>query len=65
MSFQLVQYIDDDGAEQYGYRFVWINPDERQARRQAIIPSIEWINELVNEAKNRGWGDREGCQISF
>jgi hypothetical protein len=62
LAFQWCQYVYDNGESEYGYRFIWRRPDGslQPARGQARIASIEVIEELIRNARNKGWGDLVG-----
>jgi hypothetical protein len=60
--FQWCRYFYDDGAMQYGYRFIWRRPKSsggslQAARGQARIPSVAALEQLVAQARETGWGD--------
>jgi hypothetical protein len=59
LCFQWVQYVYDNGDSEFGYRFIWRKPDNRlqPARGQARLPSIKLIEELIQKAKDEGWGN--------
>ena len=59
LCFQWCQYIYEDGSNEHGYRFIWRRVDGslQPARGQDRIPSMEVLEELVNEAKTQGWGN--------
>ncbi len=60
LCLQLGLYIYDDKDEEYGYRFMYRKPggDLQPARGGARIPSLEVAEKLIQEARNRGWGDQ-------
>jgi len=63
--FQWCRYLYDDGEIQHGYRFIWRRPKGeggslQAARGQARIPSVRVLEELVEKAKNEGWGNHDG-----
>lgn len=62
LCFQWCRYIYEDGKLEEGYRFIWRRPDGslQAARGQARIPSIDIALELMNIAKNEGWGNNIG-----
>ena len=62
LCFQWGRYLYDNGKMEQGYRFIWRRPDGtlQPARGQARIPSIKFAEELINEAKEAGWGDYIG-----
>lgn len=49
-----------DRPYQAGYRFIWKDPEGRYitARGQARLPSLALAEELMNQARAEGWGDR-------
>jgi hypothetical protein len=62
LCFQWCRYIYADGRMQEGYRFIWRRPDGslQAARGQARIPSVKVARELMDRAKEAGWGMNEG-----
>jgi hypothetical protein len=60
--FQWCMYVYDDGNHEHGYRFIWRRDDGslQAARGQARLPSSKAIKELVQKAKDEGWGDLVG-----
>ena len=59
LCFQWTQYIyDSKEIPQYGYRFIWRRNDGslQPARGQARLPSMQLIEELIQKAKDQGWG---------
>ncbi|EGT3709105.1 TPA: hypothetical protein KOQ25_003676 [Clostridioides difficile] len=62
LCLQFGRYIYDDGVLEEGFRFIWRRPDGtlQAARGQARIPSFEIMNELMNKAKEDGWGENIG-----
>ena len=60
LCFHFVQYVYEDGTNEYGYRFIW-RRDGRllPSRGQARIPSIEALETLVAHAKREGWGEHK------
>lgn len=65
LAFQWCRYVSqDDGACQYGYRFIWYqNGKMKPTRGQARIPSIGLMAELIDRAKSEGWGHHDGDRI--
>jgi hypothetical protein len=66
LCFHWCRYVLDDGAVQYGYRFVWRRKEDgsiQAARGQARIPSFAWAKELMDSAANAGWGNRDGDKL--
>jgi hypothetical protein len=66
--FQWCRYLYDDGNNEYGYRFIWRRPENtggalQAARGQARIPSIDVFERLVAQAKQEGWGERNGDRV--
>ena len=59
LCLQLVLYVYDDKDEEYGYRFIYRKPggNLQPARGGARIPSLEVAERLIQEARNRGWGN--------
>jgi hypothetical protein len=58
LCFQWVQYVYDNGNSEFGYRFIWRRGNRLQpARGQARLPSIKVIEELIQKAKDAGWGN--------
>ena len=59
LCLQWCRYIYDDGTMQEGYRFIWRRPDGslQAARGQARLPSLALAEQLISEARRRGWGD--------
>jgi len=59
LCLQLVLYVYDDQEEEYGYRFIYRKPggNLQPARGGARIPSLEVAEKLIQEARNRGWGN--------
>lgn len=57
LCFQWCEFIYDDGDSEYGYRFIWRRPDGslQAARGQARIPSLQDMNELIEQAALEGW----------
>ena len=64
LCFQWCRYVYDgeDRGDQHGYRFIWRRPDGtlQAARGQARLPSIQDALELMEAARNAGWGDHIG-----
>lgn len=60
LCLQWCRYIYDDGTMEMGYRFIWRKEDGKlqAARGQARIPDLAWVTELVNRAKELGWGNQ-------
>lgn len=58
LCFQYCQYNFAGGETYDGYRFIWRKPDGKlqAARGQAMIPSIEVMHSMINEASSKGWG---------
>lgn len=61
LCLQWCRYIYDDGTMQVGFRFIWRREDGKlqAARGQARIPSLEMATDLMNRAKELGWGHNE------
>jgi hypothetical protein len=55
-----------DGATDYGYRFIWKDPQGRhQAHRgQARIPSVSILKELLRQAEVMGWSNLDGAMAA-
>lgn len=51
-------YVYDDQSKEYGYRFIYRKPggNIQAARGGARIPSLKVAEELIAEARRRGWG---------
>lgn len=62
LCLQYGRYFYDDGAVQEGYRFIWRRPNGslQAARGQARIPSLARMQALMDQARQAGWGDRDG-----
>lgn len=58
LCLQWCRYIYDDGTMQMGFRFIWRRPDGslQAARGQARIPDLNIASELMEKAKQQGWG---------
>lgn len=65
LELQWCRYLLDNGGMQYGYRFIWIRPDGslQAARGQARIPSINIALELIQQAKDAGWGNYDAVAL--
>ena len=65
LCLQWGRYFFDDGNMEYGYRFIWRDPDGNlhPTRGQASIPSLSVAEELINEARKLGWGDYDRTTI--
>ena len=60
---QFCKYNYDSGNKEKGYRFIYRKPDTGNlypARGQTRIPSLDIALELINKAKEQGWGDYIG-----
>jgi len=59
---QWCRYLYDDGNMEQGYRFIWKRPDGslQPARGQARIASLREAEELIQMARDQGWGDNIG-----
>jgi len=59
LCLQLGLYVYDDDDEEYGYRFIYRKKggNIQPARGGARIPSLEVAERLIQEARNRGWGN--------
>ncbi len=62
LCFQWCRYIYDKGGSERGFRFIWRRPDGslQPARGQARIISIEQAKELMDRAREAGWGSNVG-----
>jgi hypothetical protein len=62
LCFQWCLYVYEDGTSEKGYRFIWRRADGslQPARGQARIPDIPTLEELVEKAKQQGWGAHSG-----
>lgn len=58
LCLQWCRYVYDDGSEEKGFRFIWRRPDGtlQAARGQARIPDLNMAAELMERAKQLGWG---------
>jgi hypothetical protein len=66
LCFHWCRYVFDDGAIQFGYRFVWRRDEDgsiQAARGQARIPNYASANQLMAAAAKAGWGDRDGDKL--
>ncbi len=61
LCFQYCRYLYGDGKQDMGYRFIWKTPEGKlqPARGQARIPSVKDAIELIEKAKEEGWGNYE------
>lgn len=58
LCLQWGKYKYEDKSEETGYRFVYRKPDGKlQTRGQARIPNMQDALDLINEAREQGWGD--------
>lgn len=66
LCFQWCRYLYDDGAMDYGYRFIWKDSAGRlqPARGQARIPSMRELVALTDRAKSEGWGAYDASNFS-
>jgi hypothetical protein len=57
LCFQWCQYFYDNGTNEYGYRFIWRDENNKlkPQRGQARIPSFAEMQDLLDEAKMDGW----------
>ena len=57
------RYIYDDGTMETGFRFIWRRPDGslQAARGQARIPSLDMALELMEKAREQGWGQNSSA----
>lgn len=57
LCFQWCQYLYDNGENEYGYRFIWRDENNKlkPQRGQARIPSLTEMQNLLDEAKSDGW----------
>ena len=63
LQLQWCRYIYDDGDMERGYRFIYRQPGSgalQPARGQARIPSLKDAEELIEMARDEGWGDYKG-----
>ncbi|MCD6452884.1 MAG: hypothetical protein J7K77_01130 [Dehalococcoidales bacterium] len=58
-------FVYKDGRMEQAYRFIWKDDNEhlRAQKAQAFIKSLDVAQELINKAKNEGWGDNMGGYI--
>lgn len=65
LCFQWCRYLYDDGGMEHGYRFIWRRETGHlvPARGQARIPSMKLLLELVQKAKEEGWGDYDADSL--
>lgn len=58
LAFQYCNYCYDDGSNEFGYRFIWVDSEGklRPSRGQARIPSTSDILTLVAKSIAEGWG---------
>jgi hypothetical protein len=56
--YQWGRYLYDDGTLQHGYRYIWKHHGALlPSRGQARIPSADVQLQLIQIAKDEGWGD--------
>ena len=57
LCFQECRYYYATGGDEEGFRFIWRRPDGslQPARGQARIPSKQDLEDLLNQAAQKGW----------
>lgn len=66
LHLQWCRYLYDDGNMEHGYRFIWRRPNTaalQPARGQARLISLDQAEELIEMARNEGWGDYNADDI--
>jgi hypothetical protein len=66
LCFHWCRYRYDDDSTQYGYRFVWRRAEDgsiQAARGQARIPNFASANNLMQQATDAGWGNRDADEL--
>ncbi len=66
LCLQEVLYVYDEGEPEKGFRFIYRRPNGhlQAARGGARIPSLERAEELIEEAKKRGWGNNVYFEVT-
>ncbi len=66
LCLQEVLYVYDEEDPEKGFRFIYRRPNGhiQAARGGARIPSLEIAEKLIQEARERGWGNDVYSKVS-